>query len=482
MSATSSTVPEGVLSPTGTGSTPLPVVAQWFTHSDIEKKTKSNWQASQVKSEQTDTGGDEIKMQPLLDDLDTRSVKSDATVIEKKAEDPPEPVSLSTEAEEQSCVISIPQSPSEIRKKFQQNSSFQKSYLKSAEFELSKEFKEGVRGKVRESKESFFKQSKTDRLAEAKEKRESELETIKLQRSDSRNFEDDTMHRAELMRQEKQRELEQVKRSRSSSKFREDLHPTGTPVSQEQLERQTELASLAHRKLDIEDAYLFSPTELREIELREERERELAHLSKRQHFADSASASEDRARKLKAERRQELQALAGRSVDSQEVTASQAETLRHERREELREMVKLRGDSINDTDTAVHETERARGTPEFDTDEVRGRVRGTAAMWQQREQSAGRDHNRSVASRESRSACTTPTRRIGSMFRRDPEYWGSEEEDLPAPPEELTAPPVDASNPPPPPRQSSRGKMEEYKHWSGGWRNMSPTQTHHKLH
>merc|ERR1719167_181768 len=130
------------------------------------------------------------------------------------------------------------------------------------------------------------------------------------------------------MRQEKQRELEQVKRSRSSSKFREDLHPTGTPVSQEQLERQTELASLAHRKLDIEDAYLFSPTELREIELREERERELAHLSKRQHFADTTSASEDRARKLKAERRQELQALAGRSVDSQEVNAPQAETLR----------------------------------------------------------------------------------------------------------------------------------------------------------
>jgi len=479
MSATSSTVPEGVLSPTGTGSTPLPVVAQWFTHSDIEKKTKSHWQTGQVKPELTDTGTDETRMQPLLDDVDTRSVKSDATVIEKKAEEPPEPVNLDTGAQEQSCVISVPQSPSEIRKKFQQNTSFQKSYLKSAEFELSKEFKEGVRGKVRESKESFFKRSNTDKLAEAKEKRESELETIKLQRSDSRNFEDDTRNRAQQMRQEKQQELEQVKRSRSSSKFREDLQPP--PVSQEQLERQTELASLAHRKLDIEDAYLFSPTELREIELREERERELANLSKRQNFADTTSASEDRARKLKAERHQELQALASRNVDSQEQNASQTETLRHERSEELREIANLRSNSINDTDTAVQETEKARSTPDMDcTDEMRGRVRGTAALWQQREQSAGRDHSRAAASRDSRSACTTPTRRIGSMFRRDPEYWGSEEE-LPAPPEELTAP-QDASNPPPPPRQSSRGKMEEYKHWSGGWRNMSPTQTHHKLH
>eukprot|EP00091_Calanus_sinicus_P025108 TRINITY_DN9390_c0_g1_i1.p1 TRINITY_DN9390_c0_g1~~TRINITY_DN9390_c0_g1_i1.p1 ORF type:complete len:170 (-),score=39.83 TRINITY_DN9390_c0_g1_i1:464-973(-) len=82
------------------------------------------------------------------DEVDNRSVKSDATVIEIK------------EKEREESVIVVPQSPREIRKKFQAPSSFERSFTKSSELELSKEFKEGMKGKVKESRDNFFKSSK----------------------------------------------------------------------------------------------------------------------------------------------------------------------------------------------------------------------------------------------------------------------------------------------------------------------------------
>ena len=49
-----------------------------------------------------------------------------------------------------------------------------------------------------------------------------------------------------------------------------------------------------------------------------------------------------------------------------------------------------------------------------------------------------------------------PTRRIGSLFNKDPDYWNLNDnvDDLPEPPSSPT--------PPTPVRQSSRGKIEEY--------------------
>ena len=554
MSAASSSLPEGVLSPTGTGITPVPVVAQWFTHSDFEKKsTTKNQSITQDYQAKT-----KVECKPLADDFDTRSVKSDATVIENivveldEAESdlpPPPPIKAdltewqspvpsqanepcppSSEQSDKSGVITVPQSPSEIRKKFQQQASFEKSFQKSAELELSKEFRAGVKGKVRESKESFLKKSNSGKIFEGKEWRDIELEAVKLHRSDSRNFEDTIIDQSDALKQEKKRELEDVKRSRSQKQ--KEYNDVQATFNNERLERQTELASLSHRKLDIEDAYLFSPTELKEITLREERERELAELAKRRdiseaedNFAsqkerqvkaerirelaevaqrkyiqesesistaaqkeqqiksdrntelaeisqrqttdnsDSFSVAIQKEKRLKAERNLELMALADRKLDIDLVTISRAEQLRQERSEELKEIAKLRSNSFSQE--PLEDREAVTGTPELESDEVRGRVRGTAAIWQERERSAGREGGRST--------CTTPTRRIGSMFKRDPEYWGREEE-LPAPPSDVEA---DSANPPPPPRQSSRGKVEEYRHWTGHW---SSAPAHHKLH
>ena len=466
VSVASSVPPDGVLSPTGTGRTPVPVVAHWFTHSDFDMKDKIEEKSNNVKPPR-----DELKPN-VSDEIDTRSVKSDSTVIENKPEEtihPKPSVRQPVTDNDTSGVISVPQSPSLIRKKFQQNASFEKSFQKSAEFELSKEFREGVRGKVRESRESFLKRSNSEKLIEAKEIRELELQSVKLSRSDSRTFEDSSKEKSELMKQEKLRELEAVKRSRSRSKVPEET-ASDRVVTQERLERDTELASLAHRRVEaVEDAALFSPTELKEIQLREERERELAELSRRHNLVDPESSSALKEQELKAERARELIALADRNLDLDRDKTSREELLRQERSEELRQIAQLRANSTNDEDSLYFDRDQVTGTPELEPEEVRGRVRGTAALWQQRDQSSSRD----------RSSCTTPTRRIGGLFRRDPEYWG-DEEDLPAPPPAETSVPTleDGFNPPPPPRQSSRGKVEEYRHWGGGRRGAAP----HTLH
>ena len=82
-----------------------------------------------------------------------------------------------------------------------------------------------------------------------------------------------------------------------------------------------------------------------------------------------------------------------------------------------------------------------------------GKVRTTAAAWRERETSCSRDRDRTQSP-------AVPTRRIGSLFNRDPDYWNlnlDNTEELPHPPQ----------SPPAPARQSSRGKMEEY---SRDWR------------
>merc|ERR1711892_664990 len=181
-------IPDGVLSPTGTGKTPLPVVANWFDA--LEAKMTKPKPEKPVRNEQvenkpnvvvmnekvcpdkttsllneildelvidesalelTESSGETGTMKRkqaehaksfISDDVDNRSVKSDATVIEIK------------DSEKEESVIFVPQSPREIRKKFQAASSFERSFTKSSDLELSKEFKEGMRGKVKEARDS----------------------------------------------------------------------------------------------------------------------------------------------------------------------------------------------------------------------------------------------------------------------------------------------------------------------------------------
>lgn len=408
---------------------------------------------------------------PYIEDFDNKSVRSDTTVIENrvserriiKLENPTTP----HESNDLTSVISVPQSPSEIRKKFQQNSSFEKSFQKSAEFELSKEFREGVRGKVKESRESFLKRSNSDKFEQTKEMRELELQAVKLHRSDSRNFEHSSLDKSEILRQEKLQELEDVKRSRSRSRIREEENGENS-YNQTKMEREAELLSLYNRRIEaVEDECLFSPTELKEIQLREERERELTELLNRQTLQEPEYTSAQKEKQMKLDRNLELIALSDRCSELDSPTISREEILRQERAEELRQISLLRNINSNEEDT--RERGQATKTPELEVSEdTRSRVKETAAVWQHRDK-------REKSESEDRFT-PTPSRRIGSMFRREPEYWG-EDEDLPAPL------PEDVSNPPPPPRQSSRGKVEEYRTWSGGWKGRgSSSPAHPKLH
>ena len=406
-----------------------------------------------------------------IEDFDNKSVRSDTTVIENRVSErtiiKPENPTTPEQSNDLTSVISVPQSPSEIRKKFQQNTSFEKSFQKSAEFELSKEFREGVRGKVKESRESFLKRSNSDKFEQTKEMRELELQAVKLHRSDSRNFEHSSLDKSEILRQEKLQELEDVKRSRSRSRMREEENGENS-YSQTKMEREAELLSLYNRRIEaVEDECLFSPTELKEIQLREERERELTELLNRQTLQEPEYTSAQKEKQMKLDRNLELIALTDRCSELDSQLISREEILRQERAEELRQISLLRNINSNEEDT--RERGLATKTPELEVSEdTRSRVKETAAVWQHRDK-------REKSGSEDRFT-PTPSRRIGSMFRREPEYWG-EDEDLPAPP------PEDVSNPPPPPRQSSRGKVEEYRTWSGGWKGRgSSSPAHPKLH
>ena len=218
----------------------------------------------------------------------------------------------------------------------------------------------------------------------------------------------------------------------------------------------------------MEDECLFSPTELKEIQLREERERELAELLRRQTLQEPENTAAQKELQMKMDRNRELIALTDRypELDDQH-EISREEILRQKRKEELRQIARIRNINSKEEETLGRGQKVKTPEPEVSED-IKGRVKETAAIWQTRDK---REKS------ESQERCTpTPSRRIGSMFRREPEYW-AEDEDLPAPP------PEDVSNPPPPPRQSSRGKVEEYRHWSGGWRGQSSgSPAHPKLH
>ena len=507
-SSSSHLLPEGVLSPTTTAATvaaasntPVPVTANWFTHSDIQARTRVGKAAPEplpVATPMPDsTSNTDLKpSKAVADDCDTRSVKSDTTVIENQSAELLLPAasladtSTTTAATtainttNDSCVISVPQSPSEIRRKFQRNSSFEKSFQRSAETELSQEFRAGVKGKVKESRDSFLRRSDSGKLIEAKELREQELQAIKLHRSDSRHFEADvSVDKSEQIRQEKMREFEAIKRSRSQSRNRTESEAEqsfGLAVSQARLEREAELASLSSRRLaeaeEDDDTCFFSPTELREIALREERERELAALYRRENPVVDHNPAAVKEQQIKAERSLELMALYDRTVagGDQESTAD----LTSLSRDQLSSRQPTNQQPLTTSSSGLNGNT---APSDCDMSSSSGRVRGTAEIFQQQQQQwTGQEVRSSMSS--------PPSRRIGSMFRKEPEYWCVDDE-FPAPPPRLEADQVtlaaaeDASNPPPPPRQSSRGKVNEYRGWSGGWGGDRHSSAHkHKLH
>jgi len=555
-------IPEGVLSPTGTGKTPLPVIANWFdaleakmTDTKIDKPSKPvrNEQAENKPNVATENENacpykttsllneilDELVIDEsalelnesseetgtmkrkqidntksvISDDADSRSVQSDATVIEKKDN--------ATPKEKEESLIVVPQSPREIRKKFQVASSFERSFTKSADVEFSKEFKEGIKGKVKESRDNFLRQATVD--AKTKETNsKQEMEEIKLHRALSQNKIDQEESKADIIKQEKLKELEAVKRSRSKSRAN-DEESVQNSYLQEKRERELELLQLANRSTN-----MSWETENRELQLREERNKELAELVNRTVETELESEPAGKDQIQRDERNKELALLANRKVDSIDLIQEDKTTLlKEERRKELEEIanrkVEIEWENNNkeqlfkeerakelleisnraiDADSEMEKSEQIwneraeelkqiasmrskspwqqepNDSPvkeknlEFDSPEIKGKVRNTAAAWKEREKSASRDKEHKTD--KDTTLKEIPTRRIGSLFKRDSDYWNLSEptEDFPEPPSEAEIAQV-SHNPPPPLRQSSKGKIEEYTrdpNWNAPWR------------
>merc|ERR1719232_1933165 len=546
-------IPEGVLSPTGTGKTPLPVVANWFDA--LEAKMTKPKPDKPVRNEQVDnklnvavsnekvcpdkttsllneildelvidesaleliesseeTGTMKRKQteQPksiVSDDLDTRSVKSDATVIEIK------------DNEMDQSVITVPQSPREIRKKFQAASSFERSFTKSSDLELSKEFKEGMKGKVKESRESFLRQATVDAQAKESKAKQEEMEEIKIHRAMSFNKLDQEESKADILKQEKMRELDAVKRSRSKSRAKDDESLQNSYL-QEKRERELELQQLTNRNTN-----MSWETENRELQMREERNKELAELVNRTIDVESDNEIKKKEKTLKDERNRELALLAHRKVENIEtINEDKTSLLKEERRKELEEIANRnididfkqqsteshlreeRAKELYEVSNRVTEAENemekseqiwneraeelkqiasmrskspwqqeSRDSPTRDRNigmespELKGKIRNTAAVWKEREKESSRIE-KDLVEKEA------PTRRIGSLFKRDSDYWNLNEanttDDFPEPPSEAEIAQV-SHNPPPPLRQSSKGKIEEYTrdpNWNAPWR------------
>ena len=451
----------GVLSPTKTGKTPVPVVANWFDN--LENKFNNNKSKSEKPTsiEAAASDLDEIldelivadleigqKQRPesrqkifMTDDADNMSVRSDVTVIEKKPE-------AAAEDQKEASLLAVPQSPKEIRKKFQTAaSSFEKSFTKSSEIEMSHEFKEGIKGKVKASKENFLKQMSSHQslnLAENRSSTNNELQQIKLHRVASQGKIDpaEQDRSVDMMaRQEKLAELEAVKRSRSKSRVRDETEDevVQNSYTQEKREREMELIQLANRNANMTWDPLpvdhHHEGERQREEIVADRSLEIEELMDDQSINFSDGHYEAEWDKLQQ---------ANENINTEMSDLELSQQIWNERAEELRQMANIRPKSPWKSQEA-----------EVDS---KSKIRSTAAAWREREKSASRDRESPAAGQFTKDI--VPTRRIGSLFNRDPDYWNLNDsiDDLPEPPPDMAPSPT----PPTPVRQSSRGKIEEY--------------------
>ena len=492
----SMTIPDtGVLSPTKTGKTPVPVVANWFENleSKFSNKSKpSRNDVSEINDERKSTIQSatsdlddildelieadlklDVKLEEqvkgektfMTDDADNISLRSDVTVIENQAQPVEEPVVVSLQ--------NVPQSPKEIRKKFQATSSFEKSFSKSSEIELSKEFKEGVKGKVRESRDNFLRQVSQNSKHVENKSNTNELQQIKLHRTASQGNVDsaDNDKLAEnSAKQEKLLELEAVKRSRSRSRAAEDAEEdvVHNSYSQEKRERELELLQLANRNANM----TWQPENEKDLQIRDDRDRELAELAHRSLECMVDNVPEDKTLLIKEERRRELESISDQRNDYSWETMMQEQQSAGEELSELEISQQIWNNQAEELKQMANIRPKSPWRPQSrEASDPVSRVRNTAAAWREREKSASRDRDSPA------QATPTPTRRIGNLFNRDPDYWNlNDTPDFPDPPGEefvaASASPIPAA----PLRQSSKGKMEEYtssardSQWNAAWR------------
>ena len=458
------------------------------------------------------------KIQKLtLDDTDNRSVKSDNTVIETSSMKSINETQTMPKDSPDSSVLSVPQSPSMVRKMFQQGNSFlqqsnssSSSFVRTTETELSGDnFR---RGKVRQSRDTFLRQAEAD-LEVKPELAEPRLEVPPSPREARKKFqmcdagEEESARNLEL-KQAKLDELAAVRASRVAVEQESFLaQQVKSAGAREREERAQELVLLSSRRQEVQEAGV----EDKELQLRQERNRELAALAGRSAETGPLEEPAGRERLAREERAQELAAVAGRTVERPDWNSGEqrAQQLKEERRRELEELAQRKLDiPVQEGETREQElrAERAREladlarrptaspqlvaaseqldevteelrqiaemernfpeprvlTPEVSEAEMRSRVRNTAASWREREAEAGQERGGETSA----PGTPAPSRRIGSLFRRDPDYWKltDQEEELPPPAGELL-------EPPPPPRQV-RDDTQTYWTWhfiAVGW-------------
>merc|ERR1719219_2698639 len=216
--------------------------------------------------------------------------------------------------------------------------------------------------------------------------------------------------------QEKLRELEAVARSRSKSRQRdytEQEEDDGDLVQnsylQEKREREQELVQLAARNTSL----AWQPDTREVTSTREERNRELAEVAAREKLAVAQYENSQSSQPPSELSDLEL---------SQQIWAERAEELR-----QISQLTQVRSKSRQDCSSPGP-----------------GKVRTTAAAWRDR----GGSQSPAVP-----AVPAVPTRRIGSLFNRDPDYWNLNDssEELPEPPRSPPCP----QSPPAPTRQSS---------------------------
>ena len=135
-----------------------------------------------------------------------------------------------------------------------------------------------------------------------------------------------------------------------------------------------------------------------------------------------------------------------------------AEKAKQERQRELAEIAEMRKcnweNIVSSTDGQPRHTPSR--TPDPDLEDARNTIRHAAARWQEREQSTQVRYGTPPSGR------TTPSRRIGNLFKKGSDHWSMEDEDFPAPPTDIIEMEVTLPLPAPPPRDSSRDVMMEY--------------------
>ena len=141
---------------------------------------------------------------------------------------------------------------------------------------------------------------------------------------------------------------------------------------------------------------------------------------------------------------------------SQERAAERAKQERNRELAEIAEMRKCNWENIVSTTDNLQPRHTPSRTPDPDLEEARNTIRHAAARWQEREQSTQVRYGTPPSGR------TTPSRRIGNLFKKGSDHWSMDDEDFPAPPTDIIEMEVTLPLPAPPPRDSSREVMMEY--------------------